>query len=152
MFNHGAFKGVDACMMLHGTNRDLVYPAVLSMDAVTVEYFGKASHASQSPWEGINALDAAVMAYTNIGLMRQQLHPTLRVHGIILEGGKAANVIPDYTRSTYTVRAPKYAEVEVLKKRVEKILKSAATATGCTVKLTWGDPYKGKRQQTITLH
>ncbi|KAK3828532.1 MAG: hypothetical protein J3Q66DRAFT_376559 [Benniella sp.] len=142
MFDHGAFKNVDVCMMLHGANADVVYPAFLALDNVEVEFFGKASHASASPWEGINALDAAVMTYTNIGLMRQQLHPSLRVHGIILDGGKAANIIPDYTRSTYTVRAPKYAQVEELKKRVERIFKSAAIATGCTVKLTWGIPYK----------
>lgn len=147
MFDQGAFKNVDVCMMLHGANADVVYPAFLALDNVEVEFFGKASHASASPWEGINALDAAVMTYTNIGLMRQQLHPSLRVHGIILDGGKAANIIPDYTRSTYTVRAPKYAQVEELKKRVERIFKSAAIATGCTVKLTWGLPYKGKQKE-----
>ncbi|KAF9193450.1 hypothetical protein BGZ51_003254 [Haplosporangium sp. Z 767] len=142
MLNNGAFKDVDVCMMLHGANADVVYPAFLALDTVEVEYFGKASHASASPWEGINALDAAVLAYTNIGLMRQQMPTNQRVHGIIKNGGKAANIIPDYTHSTYTVRAPKYAEVEVLKKRVERIFKGAATATGCRVELTWGTPYK----------
>ncbi|KAG0251714.1 hypothetical protein BG011_007427 [Mortierella polycephala] len=142
MLNNGAFKDVDVCMMLHGANADVVYPAFLALDTVEVEYFGKASHASTSPWEGINALDAAILAYTNIGLMRQQMRPNQRVHGIIKDGGKAANIIPDYTHSAYTVRAPKYAEVEVLKKRVERIFKGAATATGCRVKLTWGNPYK----------
>ncbi|CAO3563782.1 unnamed protein product [Mortierella alpina] len=142
MLNHGAFDGVDVCMMLHGANADVVYPAFLALDTVTVEFFGKASHASASPWEGINALDAAVLSYTNIGLMRQQMHPSQRVHGIIKDGGKAANIIPDYTLSTYTVRAPKYTEVEVLKKKVERILKGAAAATGCRVEFKWGVPYK----------
>ncbi|KAG0315344.1 hypothetical protein BGZ99_007516 [Dissophora globulifera] len=142
MLNKGAFENVDLCMMLHGANADVVFPAFLALDTVEVEYFGKASHASASPWDGINALDAAILAYTNIGMMRQQMHPSQRVHGIIKEGGQAPNIIPDYTRSSYTVRAPKFAEVEVLKKRVERIFKSAATATGCTVKLTWGVPYK----------
>ncbi|KAG0208919.1 hypothetical protein BGX28_000238 [Mortierella sp. GBA30] len=142
MLNHGAFENVDVCMMLHGANTDVVYPAFLALDTVDVEFFGKASHASASPWEGINALDAAVLSYSNIGLMRQQMQPTQRVHGIIKDGGKAANIIPDYTKSTYTVRAPKFAEVEVLKKRVERIFKGAAASTGCSVKLTWGVPYK----------
>lgn len=142
MLDRGAFKGVDVCMMLHGANADVVYPAFLALDTVEVEFFGKASHASASPWEGINALDAAVQSYTNIAMMRQQMHPSQRVHGIIKDGGKAANIIPDYTKSVYTVRAPKFVEVEVLKKRVEKIFKGAATSTGCTVKLTWGVPYK----------
>ncbi|KAG0316716.1 hypothetical protein BGZ97_006434 [Linnemannia gamsii] len=142
MLDHGAFKAVDVCMMLHGANADVVYPAFLALDTVEVEFFGKASHASASPWEGINALDAAVQAYTNIAMMRQQMHPSQRVHGIIKDGGKAANIIPDYTKSVYTVRAPKFGEVEVLKKRVEKIFNAAANSTGCTVKLTWGIPYK----------
>ncbi|KAI7817714.1 hypothetical protein BC939DRAFT_402301 [Gamsiella multidivaricata] len=145
MLEKGAFKNVDVCMMLHGSSSDVIYPAFLALDTVDVEFFGKASHASASPWEGINALDATVLTYTNIGLMRQQMRPQQRVHGIIKDGGKAANIIPDYTRSTYTVRAPKYSEVKVLKKRVEKIFKGAATATGCTVKLTWGNPYKDIR-------
>ncbi|KAG0035405.1 hypothetical protein BGZ82_005297 [Podila clonocystis] len=142
MLNNGAFEGTDVCMMLHGANSDVVYPAFLALDTVEVEFFGKASHASASPWEGINALDAAVLSYTDIGMMRQQMKPTLRVHGIIKEGGRAANIIPDYTKSVYTVRAPKFDEVEVLKKRVEKIFNGAAASTGCTVKLTWGAPYK----------
>lgn len=144
MMNNGAFKGTDICMMLHGANADVVYPAFLALDTVEVEFFGKASHASASPWEGINALDAAVLSYTNIGMMRQQMKPTWRVHGIIKEGGRAANIIPDYTKSVYTVRAPKFEEVEVLKKRVEKIFHGAAASTGCTVKFTWGVPYKGR--------
>lgn len=144
MLDHGAFEDVDICMMLHGANADVVYPAFLALDTVEVEFFGKASHASASPWEGVNALDAAVQAYTNIAMMRQQMHPSQRVHGIIKDGGKAANIIPDYTKSVYTVRAPKFGEVEVLKKRVEKIFNAAANSTGCTVKLTWGIPYKGK--------
>lgn len=143
MLNQGAFDNVDVCMMLHGANADVIYPAFLALDTVEVEFFGKASHASASPWEGINALDAAVLSYTNIGLMRQQMHPSQRVHGIIKEGGKAANIIPDYTMSTYTVRAPKYTEIEVLKKKVERIFKGAAAATGCRVELKWGVPYKG---------
>ncbi|KAG0008144.1 hypothetical protein BGZ80_003807 [Entomortierella chlamydospora] len=141
MLNKGAFENLDVCMMLHGANTDVIYTNFLALDTVEVEFFGKASHASASPWEGINALDAAVLTYTNIGLMRQQMRPDQRVHGIIKDGGKAANIIPDYTKSVYTVRSPKYSEVEVLKKRVEAIFKGAAAATGCRVALKWGSPY-----------
>ncbi|KAF9896485.1 hypothetical protein BX616_007365, partial [Lobosporangium transversale] len=142
MLERGAFKNVDVCMMLHGANADLSYPAFLALDTAEVEFFGKASHASATPWEGVNALDAAIMTYTSIGLMRQQLHPTQRVHGIIKDGGKAANIIPDYTLSQYTVRALKYSELMVLKKRVEAIFNAAARSTGCTVSIKWGVPYK----------
>ncbi|KAI8361364.1 hypothetical protein B0O80DRAFT_380404 [Mortierella sp. GBAus27b] len=150
MNERGAFKDVDAIMMLHGGNRDLVYATTLALEQVTVEYFGKASHAASSPWEGINALDAAMMAYTNIGMMRQQLHPSLVVHGIISNGGQAPNIIPEYTSLSYAVRAPKYAQVETLKTRVEKIFRGAAAATGCTIKITWTAPFKGMVYYVIT--
>ncbi|KAG0304914.1 hypothetical protein BGZ98_004820 [Dissophora globulifera] len=142
MLNAGDFEGVDVCMMLHGANADVIYTPFLSLDTVTLEYFGKASHASTTPWEGINALDAAMEVYTNIGLMRQQLRLDHRVHGIIQNGGQAPNIIPEYTKSVYTVRAPKYEQVQVLKARVEKIFDAAAKSTGCIYKFTWGKHLK----------
>ena len=55
--------------------------SVWHYDRVTVKYHGKASHAAGFPWEGVNALDAAVMAYTSVSVMRQQCKPTWRIHG-----------------------------------------------------------------------
>ncbi|KAF9103302.1 hypothetical protein BGX29_003520 [Mortierella sp. GBA35] len=137
MLNAGDFKGVDVCMMLHGANADVIYTPFLALEKVTVEFFGKASHASTTPWEGINALDAAMQVYTGIALMRQQMRPDQRVHGIIEVGGQASNIIPQYTKSLYRVRAPKNAQVQELKKRVNAIFKAAARSTGCELKFHW---------------
>ncbi|KAF9178765.1 hypothetical protein BGZ51_007438 [Haplosporangium sp. Z 767] len=142
MLNAGDFKNVDVCMMLHGANADVIHTRFLSLQTVTVEYFGKASHASTTPWEGINALDAAMQVYTAIGLMRQQMPSNQRVHGIIQDGGQAANIIPQYTRSVYTVRAPKYEQVKELKTKVEHIFEAAARSTGCTHKVFWSKHIK----------
>ncbi|KAF9999940.1 hypothetical protein BGZ79_006465 [Entomortierella chlamydospora] len=138
MLDAGDFKGVDVCMMLHGANADALYAPFLALDSVEVEFFGKASHASTTPWEGINALDAAMEVYTSIGLMRQQLKTDHRIHGIIVNGGQAANIIPEYTKSLYMVRAPKATQVVELKARLETIIEAAAASTGCTMKLKWG--------------
>ncbi|KAF9353018.1 hypothetical protein BGX26_009203 [Mortierella sp. AD094] len=138
MLNAGDFKGVDVCMMLHGSSGDSLYVPFLSLDSVEVEFFGKASHASTTPWEGINALDAAMEVYTNIGLLRQQVKPDHRIHGIIVNGGQAPNIIPEYTKSLYMVRAPKATQVVELKARLENIIEAAARSTGCTMKLKWG--------------
>lgn len=93
---------------------------------VGVEYFGKSSHASAAPWDGIffylirlvikgvNALDAMIMAYQSISVMRQQMQTTNRVHGIIKKGGEAPNIIPDYTSAEYFVRATDVQELKVL--------------------------------------
>ncbi|CAG8557867.1 24957_t:CDS:2 [Dentiscutata erythropus] len=97
-----------------------------------VEYFGKAAHAS-----GINALDAIVLAYNNIGLLRQQIQSTDRIHGIITNGGKSANVIPDYTSGTFFIRGKSIEDLKALHPRVHKCFEAAADATGATVKITW---------------
>ncbi|GJJ70690.1 hypothetical protein EMPS_03040 [Entomortierella parvispora] len=149
MFDSGDFQGVDVCMMLHGANADVLYTPFLALNTVVVEFFGKASHASVSPWEGINALDAAVISYANIGLMRQQMKPDQRVHGIIQNGGQAANIIPAYTKSVYTVRAPKFAQMEELMARTQRIFEAAAESTGCTSKIEWGVRIHGKYMKDI---
>ncbi|KAK3825551.1 MAG: hypothetical protein J3Q66DRAFT_328006 [Benniella sp.] len=142
MLDAGDFEGVDVCMMLHGANVDVIYAPFLSLKTVTLEYFGKASHASTTPWEGINALDAAMEVYTSIGLMRQQMRLDQRIHGIIVNGGQAPNIIPEYTKSIYIVRAPKYDQVKDLQAKVEKIFDAAARSTGCTMKFEWGTHIK----------
>lgn len=101
-----------------------------------IEYFGKPTHASASPWNGINAYDAAVAAHNNIGLLRQQFRPVDRVHGCMLEGPKAANVIGEYTKLTYIARSDTKQSVAALEKRVLACFEAAALATGCEVKIT----------------
>ena len=101
-----------------------------------IEYFGKATHASACPWDGINAYDAAVAAHVNIGLLRQQLLPIERVHGCMLEGPTAANTIGQYTKLTYIARSSTKQSVDALSKRVLSCFEAAAQATGCKVKIT----------------
>jgi len=80
--------------MCHPTPVDGCYVPVLAIQAFEVEYFGKSAHAALAPWEGINALEALLQAFQNINALRQTLRPGMVIHGIILDGGKANNVIP----------------------------------------------------------
>jgi metal-dependent amidase/aminoacylase/carboxypeptidase family protein len=94
------------------------------------------------PWEGINALDAIVMAYQSIAVMRQQLRPTDRVHGVILEGGLKPNIIPDRTLAEYYIRARNAEELEELRAKILPCFEGAATVSGCTVDIQpQGLPY-----------
>ncbi|CAO3563368.1 unnamed protein product [Mortierella alpina] len=136
LIEKGAFDGMDACMMSHPAPADVVYATILSVGGVLVEYFGKASHASASPWEGINALDAMVTAYNGIGLLRQQTVPTSRVHCIITDGGQAANIIPEKAAGKILYRATSAADHKKIHDNVIRILNAAAESTGCTVKIT----------------
>lgn len=97
-----------------------------------VEFTGKSAHAAGEPWNGTNALDAAVGAYNNVSMLRQQIRPEERVHGVFEVGGTVPNVIPDYTRMNWYVRAPTTAQGEKLQTRVHACIDAAATATGCS--------------------
>lgn len=138
----GAFKQVDACVMTHPAPLDAAYSNFLAINTYDIEYFGKTAHAAAAPSEAINALDAAVLGINNISAMRQQILPTDRVHGIILEGGKASNVIPDYTKLKYTIRSTTTTELAELRKKFLAAFEAAGPATGCKVKITEVDlPY-----------
>ncbi|KAG0293651.1 hypothetical protein BGZ98_002091, partial [Dissophora globulifera] len=142
LIERGAFDGLEACLMTHPAPADIVYTQMLAVGGVLVEYFGKASHASASPWEGVNALDALITAYNGIGLLRQQTASTSRVHGIITHGGQAANIIPDYASGKFMYRAINVEDHAKLKKDLFRIFNAAAESTGCTVKITAEMEYK----------
>jgi metal-dependent amidase/aminoacylase/carboxypeptidase family protein len=99
--------------------------------SLLVEFHGRKAHAAAAPEEGLNALDAMVLFYQAAALARQQLPPGCLLHGIIEEGGTSANVIPDYTRGRFAVRADRARSLEILEGRVRACAQAAAEATGC---------------------
>ncbi|KAK3590609.1 hypothetical protein CHS0354_018829 [Potamilus streckersoni] len=134
----GAFEGLDVAMMAHPSQVTLSKPRYVSMTPVNIIYKGKASHASSYPWEGVNALDAAVMCYNNISCLRQQMKPDWRVHGVIKNGGQQANIIPEETELEYYIRTPNDTDMIVLKKKISDCIEAAAMATGCMVDYKFG--------------
>ncbi|XP_023373475.1 peptidase M20 domain-containing protein 2 [Otolemur garnettii] len=134
----GAFKNLDIVFMAHPSQENAAYLPDIAEHDVTVKYYGKASHAAAYPWEGVNALDAAVLAYTNLSTLRQQMKPTWRVHGVIKNGGVKPNIIPSYSELIYYFRAPSMKELQVLTKKAEDCFRAAALATGCTVEIKGG--------------
>ena len=99
---------------------------------VDVEFWGKPAHAAGCPQDGINALDAQILTYAAIGVLRQQLTDRIRIHGVIVEGGTAPNVIPEYTKAKYYIRAADIDTLHELYEKVENIVKGSALQTGCT--------------------
>ncbi|XP_068921228.1 xaa-Arg dipeptidase [Petaurus breviceps papuanus] len=134
----GAFKNLHAVFMAHPSQENAAYLPDVAEHDVTVKYYGKASHAAAYPWEGLNALDAAVLAYNNLSVLRQQMKPSWRVHGIIKHGGVKPNIIPSYSELVYYLRTPTVKELPILTKKAEDCFKAAALATGCTVELKDG--------------
>lgn len=142
MLERGAFDGVHGSMMVHPTPLDVVELPIIAVAHFDVLYTGKEAHASASPELGINAADAITVAQTAIGLLRQHIRQTDRIHGIVTHGGEAPNIVPAHTSAKYYVRAKTLVELEDLVPKVERCLEAGAIATGCTYELKEvGPPY-----------
>jgi amidohydrolase len=137
MIDDGLMAGLDAALLYHPCDRNHVESHPLASEDVDVVFHGLQSHASSDPWMGKNALDAMILLFTSVGLWRQQLRPSSRVHGIIREGGTAANIIPDRTSAWFMLRSDDIAYYEVMKAQFTQMAQAAATATGTTVEVTY---------------
>lgn len=134
--NSNELDDVDVSLIMHpGSNYSLCGKS-LALITRRYEFFGKTSHAASEPENGINALDAQIMLFSALGLLRQQLRSDARVHGIIKEGGVAANVIPDYTDSRFYVRAKDKKYMLETVEKLDNIAKAASLSTGTKVKIS----------------
>lgn len=138
MAQHGAFDGVDASMMVHPAGFDMVTMPVIALSEVEIVYHGRAAHASAMPFRGLNALDALVTAYQAIAQLRQHIQQTERIHGIIVDGGMAPNIVPERAAGRFYVRARNGVELAALKKRVQACFEAGALATGTRLESKWG--------------
>jgi amidohydrolase len=142
LLERGAFSGIHAAMMVHPAPFDILTPMIIAASMFSVQYTGKEAHASAFPELGINAADALTVAQTAIGLLRQHILPTDRIHGITVKGGDAPNVIPAHTAARYIVRGQTLAALEKLRPRVYRCFEAGALATGAKLEIIGGDkPY-----------
>lgn len=132
----GGFEGVDVALMAHGFRMNLAARPASGRKSIVLEFFGKGAHAAAAPHLGINALDAMIQTFVGIGLLRQQLLPDERVHGIITHGGSAANIIPDYTRAELYVRSFDVPRLDALAEQVIACARGAGQATGARLEVS----------------
>lgn len=142
LIDAGAYNYVDACLMAHPmagamfptknkSVKGIAFNTCVASAKFRATFSGRTAHAAAAPHDGINALDAAVLAYNGISMLRQQILPTQRIHGVIMEGGEKANVIPSRSMMDYNVRSETITATKVLQQRVVKCFEGAAVATGC---------------------
>ena len=137
MIEDGLFEELDAALLFHPCDRNHVESQPLASEDAVVVFHGLQAHAASDPWKGKNALDAMILLFSSVGLWRQQLHPDTRVHGIIQEGGTAANIIPDRTKAWFMLRSPDQADYAGIKARFRELVEGAALATGTTAEVTF---------------
>lgn len=149
MIDDGLFEGLDAALLYHPCDRNHVESHPLASGDVDVIYSGLQAHASSDPWRGRNALDAMILLFTSVGLWRQQLRPTARVHGIIREGGTAANIIPDRTSAWFMVRSDDEADYARMCDRFRELCEAAALATETTVEVRFSGGARTMRNNPV---
>ena len=135
----GAFDGAHAAMMTHPAPWDVAVWPIVAASFFEAHYEGKAAHASGFPEQGINAADALTIAQTAIGLLRQHIRSTDRVHGIVTHGGDAFNIIPAHASADYAVRAVTLDDLTEVYEKVMRCFEAGALATGARLSIVGGD-------------
>jgi amidohydrolase len=141
MAGRGGFANIDIAMMTHPGVYDAATTQALACITLDVEFFGRAAHAAARPEQGINALEAMLLSFAAINSLRQHIKSTSRIHGIITDGGEAANIVPAHSAGSFIVRAKEDTYLDELKDKVLNCFVGAATATGARLEYRWKERY-----------
>ena len=147
----GAFKEMDAAMIVHPDTRNMPTQEALACSTLEVEFFGRAAHAAGQPHKGINALDAMILAFTSINSLRQHIRGDARIHGIITDGGEAPNIVPAHSAATFMVRALDDDYLAELNHRVLDCFTGASMASGARLEYSWKDRIYAPMKNNMTL-
>ncbi len=151
MADRGGFNNLDMAMMVHPGAHDVATTQTLACQTLEVEFFGKEAHAAARPEMGINALDAMLNSFAAINSLRQHIKDKARIHGIITDGGEAANIVPAHSAGNFIVRAEDDTYLEELKQRVLNCFIGAATASGARLEYRWSDIRYAPLRNNLTL-
>lgn len=136
MAKKGVFEGIDAAMILHPSQITSESGTSLAMDAIQFDFYGKSSHAAAEPEAGINALDAVTLTFSGINALRQHVRSDVRIHGIIKEGGVAANIVPDKATAQFYVRSLSREYLNEVVEKVKNVARGASLMTGATLEIS----------------
>jgi len=136
MIKAGAFKGIDACLMFHGGERNNSKLIVLAVNGLEFTFNGKAAHAAAAPHKGINALDGVILLFNAINALRQQIKEDVRIHGNVIKGGVAVNIIPDIASARFYIRAQQRGYLNEVVKKVINCAKGAELQTGSKLEIS----------------
>ena len=151
MVAKGAFNNVDMAMMIHPGVYNSATVQALANQTLKVEFFGKSAHAAARPESGVNALEALLNSFVAINSLRQHIRGNARIHGIITDGGQAANVVPAHSAGDFIVRAKDDAYLDEMKERVLNCFIGAATASGARLEYKWGKTRYAAMRNNLTL-
>ena len=147
----GLYNDLSAALMAHPFGRHAQSGTFHALDSQRFEFFGKAAHAAGAPEEGINALNAVIETFNGINALRQHILPTAKVSGVIRDGGKVANVVPDYAMAEFYIRAADSAYLLEFSEKVKNCARAAALATGARLEITNFEGWYDDLHTNVTL-
>lgn len=138
LVRRNAFKDIDAVIMAHPASRTAIWNGCLAVKRYDISFHGKSSHASESPEKGKNALDAVMLMFQGVNAWRQHLPETCRIHGIVINGGRASTdfgdvsqVVPGthvyfgISQKRIPLHSAKFAKAASTKYALQQMLKAA---------------------------
>ncbi|SJZ66106.1 amidohydrolase [Pilibacter termitis] len=128
----GYFEDVDAALCVHPNYRYTKTTHTLANDPVDIKFHGISSHAASAPEKAINALEALIQVFNGINGLRLHLPSDVNIHGIITDGGRAANVVPDFASGRFFLRAKNRTTLNEVYKKVENVVHGASLMTGAS--------------------
>ncbi|HEU65336.1 MAG TPA: M20 family peptidase [Chloroflexi bacterium] len=151
MVKAGAFEEIDVAMMVHPNILNMATIQTLACSSLDVEFFGRPAHAAAQPHEGINALEAMILAFTSINSLRQHIRSEARVHGIITDGGEAPNIVPAHSAAVLLIRAPDNDYLAELQDKILNCFTGASLASGARLEYRWRDKTYAPMKNNATL-
>jgi amidohydrolase len=158
LLDAGVFTGVEVALSSHPSSNRTIIPTEipqgqswsLAMVGYRYAYHGKAAHAAAAPHAGINALNAVIHLFTGIDALRQHLRDDVRIHGIITDGGKAANVVPDFAAANFMLRSRDRGYLNEVVEKVRGVAEGAALLTGARLEVLPAHPlYENVRPNAV---
>lgn len=144
MLDAGYMKELDLALMSHGSPNTSVDEKCMALENFVVTFHGVKSHAAISPDEGRSALDAALLSFHAIEMLREHVRDDTRMHYTIRNAGGPPNVVPDLTVAEYTLRSYSTSYLNTVVERFYNILKGAALMTDTTYDIQRDLPFKSK--------
>lgn len=136
LVDQGLFNGTDAALIAHPSGNTHLGHVFLAATQIMMLFYGKSSHAAGSPEKGINALDACIATFNGTNALKKHLRDDSRVNGVILEGGTAANIVPDFVRAVFSVRARDRSYLESVIAKVKVCAEAGAMMAGAKIEMT----------------
>ena len=133
MAREGVFDDLDLAFMMHGSDTTTVDGKSLALNLVNIKFHGKSAHAAIAPEKGISALDAVLLFFNGMEYLREHVPTEVRMHGIITDGGKAANIVPDYACTQWYIRSSSRIRLDEIVERVKNVAQGAALQVGATM-------------------